>query len=246
MNAYNIFAAHYDALTENVNYEQRADYICRLLKQHEHTFGTTLDLACGTGSLTIALARKGVDIFGADQSCEMLSQAQMKAYEQDLNLLFLCQQMQELDLYSTIDTCLCTLDSINHIINKQDVQKTFDKVSLFMNKGGLFVFDVNTPYKNNVVLGNNTFVYDTPQVYCVWQNTIQQENIVDIDLDFFQQNLSGAYDRSSESFSERAYSHDEICMMLESAGLTLTGYYEELTFHKPKEDTQRIVYVAKK
>ena len=168
MDTYNVFADFYDALTLNVNYEDRANYIINVFKKLNHNMGITLDLACGTGNLTIELAKRNVDIYGIDGSEEMLSQAFQKSAENNLNLLFLCQKMQNIDLYGTIDTCICTLDSINHLTNINDVQKTFDKVSLFMNPKGYFLFDVNTIYKHQNILSNNTFVYDTDEVYCVW------------------------------------------------------------------------------
>lgn len=246
MNSYVSFAEFYDSLTQNVAYEKRCDYLLQILKNKSYNPGLTLDLACGTGNLTLELAKRGVDVYGIDGSIDMLSQAQAKACEQGFNILFLCQKMQAIDLYGTIDTCFCTLDSINHLTDKNAVQKTFDKVSVFMNKSGLFVFDVNTIYKHQSVLGNNTFVYDTPQVFCVWQNELLKDNKVKIDLDFFDKIGENQYQRSSESFCERAYSHEEIVEMLESAGFELVDFYGDMTFEKPKENEQRVIYVAKK
>ena len=154
--------------------------------------------------------------------------------------------MQELDLYGTIDTCVCTLDSLNHLTVKSDVQKAFDKVSLFMNPGGVFLFDVNTVYKHREILGGNTFIYDTADVYCVWQNALDRDrDTVHITLDFFERE-GALYRRSGERFSERAYSHGELCTMLETAGFGSISVYGELTFDEPKEDSQRNVYVAHK
>ena len=102
MNPYTAFAEFYDQLTENVDYPKRAEYICRLLRCHGHTMGLTLDLACGTGSLTVALAKQGVDIYGADASAAMLTIAKEKAAHENLELLFLCQRMEKLDLFGTV------------------------------------------------------------------------------------------------------------------------------------------------
>ena len=242
--SYNVFADFYDNLTLNVDYDERAEYILKLFEKHNHNTGLTLDLACGTGSLTIALAKRGVDIYGIDGSEEMLMQGLSKATEQGLNILFLCQKMENIDLYGTIDTCVCTLDSINHIIDENIVQKVFDRVSLFMNKGGLFLFDVNSIYKHREVLANNTFIYDTDDVYCVWQNTLK-DDIVKIDLDFFQEE-DGVYYRSEEHFCERAYSDEQLKSMLEKAGFEIKGIYGDMSFDSPKEKEQRLIYVAKK
>jgi ubiquinone/menaquinone biosynthesis C-methylase UbiE len=245
MDSYNDFAQFYDSLTLNAQYKERAEYILRVFKKLNHDMGLTLDLACGTGNLTLELAKAGVDIYGIDGSEEMLSQAMNKAYSQGLNILFLCQKMQDIDLYGTIDTCICTLDSINHMTDINDVQKTFDRVSLFMNKGGYFLFDVNTIYKHREILGNNTFVYDTDEVYCVWQNSLKENNIVEIDMDFFIPD-DDVYFRASEHFAERAYSHQEITSMLGKSGFQLEACYGELSMDSPKENEQRVIYVGKK
>ena len=188
MTNYGYFASFYDELTNNVRYEKTARYILSLAEHYNHDMGLTLDLACGTGSLTVLLKKMGIDIYGIDASAEMLSIAQEKALSQEIHgMLFLCQKMQNLDLFGTIDTCICTLDSINHITNSKELQKAFDKVSFFMNPKALFIFDVNTLYKHQSVLGDNTFVYDTENVYCVWQNTLLKDRrTVDISLDFFE------------------------------------------------------------
>ncbi|HHZ05548.1 MAG TPA: class I SAM-dependent methyltransferase [Clostridiales bacterium] len=246
MSSYSFFAEYYDGLTENVNYAKRADYIMKIADYVHHDFGLTMDLACGTGSLTIELAKRGVDIFGVDGSAAMLSQAQQKSAAEGQNILFLCQKMQSVDLFGTIDTCICTLDSINHITDPNNVQKAFNKVSLFMNKGGYFIFDVNTIYKHRVVLSNNTFVYDTRNVYCVWQNALDKDKkTVRISLDFFE-NIDGVYARRSESFSERAYSDQELKLMLNNAGFMVEHIFGENTLAQPQENSERNIYVAKK
>lgn len=243
---YTEFAGFYDGLTKNVEYGARARYIAALLKRYSHDAGIMLDLACGTGSLTVALAKMGFDIYGADASQDMLSIAQQKASEEGLDILFLRQKMQSLDLYGTIDTCVCTLDSLNHLTEKSDVEKTFRGISLFMNPGGLFVFDVNTLYKHREVLANNTFVYDTAQVYCVWQNTLDRDReTVHITLDFFERD-GLCYRRSGESFSERAYEREALLAMLDGAGFDVLDIFGELSFEPPRGDSQRNVYIARK
>ena len=232
MSSYAYFAGYYDELTRNVDYGKQADYLEALCHRLGHAPGLSLDLACGTGSLTVELCRRGWDIYGVDGSPEMLSAAMQKASEEGLHILFLCQKMQRIDLYGTVDTVVCTLDSINHLTSPQDVQRTFDRVSLFLNPGGYFIFDANTIYKHREVLGNNTFVYDTRNVYCVWQNTFSpSQNRVTISLDFFHRD-GNAYYRSQESFSERAYAREEL--------------FHEQSFEPPREASQRLVYAARK
>ena len=245
MSSYGVFADFYDSLTLNVDYDKRADYILKALKKHGHNPGLTLDLACGTGNLTIPLKRRGVDIYGIDGSPEMLSVAQEKSADEELGILFLCQKMQSIDLYGTIDTCLCTLDSLNHMTDIDDVGKTFERVSLFMNKGGIFLFDVNTVYKHENILADNTFVYDTDDVFCVWQNSLKENKIVDIDLTFFIPS-GKSYIRADQHFSERAYTEGELSDMLGKAGFELEAVYADMSFESVGDDTQRAVYIARK
>ena len=244
--SYGVFAQFYDNLTQNVDYKTKADYLCSLFERFNHDPGCMLDLACGTGTLTIELKKRGIDIFGADMSSEMLTEAQMKAFDEELEVLFLKQKMQSLTLYGTIDTCICTLDSISHLSGKKQVQQTFDRVSYYMEQGGLFVFDVNTIYKHERILADNTFVYDTDDVFCVWQNTYSDDlHKVRIELDFFIPE-EGHYIRESESFSEYAYSRAEIEEMLINSGFEVLAVYEDMTFDEPKDDTQRMTFTARK
>ena len=132
MGNYAVFAQYYDALTANVGYGQRAEYFLALLERLGHTPGLTLDLACGTGSLTLELFRRGLDVYGVDSSVEMLSEARMKCAEAGADILFLCQKMQSLDLYGTVDTVVCSLDSLNHLDGREEMQRVLEKVAFFM------------------------------------------------------------------------------------------------------------------
>ena len=244
--SYGVFAEFYDGLTRNVDYSAKADYLCDIFKRFSHNPECMLDLACGTGSLTLEMKKRGFDVFGADVSFEMLSQAQQKAAEQDLDILFLCQNMKSLELYGLADTCVCTLDSISHLQGKEEVLKTFKQLSMYMDKNGLFVFDVNTLYKHREVLGNNTFVYDTDEVFCVWRNTFDKKNSsVEIELDFFVPE-NDVYIRSTECFREFAYSEDEMSAMLRESGFEIVGIFDDMSCKPPKEHTQIVTFTAKK
>lgn len=237
--SYSSFARVYDKLTFNVGYEKRAEYICELLSRNGCGKGILLDLACGTGTLSEHIAKKGYDMILVDSSPEMLGFAR----ERVPDALVLCQDMTELDLYGTINAAVCSLDGINHLLTPISVKKAFSAVSLFTEKGGVFVFDVNTPYKHESVLGNNTFVYEKDDVYLVWQNSYRRKSrTVDINLDIFTCE-NGTYSRSSESFSERAYNIDDICRYLEETGFSVTGIYDDMTFDAPCEKSQR-VYIS--
>lgn len=247
MSGYERFASVYDQLTGNVGYAQRADYLFMLLKNAGAEKGTLLDLACGTGSLSTLFCEKGFEVIGVDSSFEMLSVAREKCAPYGNRILLLCQDMTELDLFGTIDCAVCSLDSINHLTQEEDVQQAFRLVSLFMNQGGVFVFDVNTVYKHREVLGDNTFVYEEDDVFCVWQNCYYEEDdSVEIFLDIFSQTKDGTYERRQENFCERAYSDACLTQMLENVGFQVEQRYDEMTTDAPSEQSQRVYYVCRK
>ncbi len=244
--SYDNFSGFYDLLTDNVEYEKRADYFCRLLSMCGINEGILLDLGCGTGSMSLAMAERGFDVIGVDSSVGMLNAARQKAYENNAEILLLNQNMEEIDLYGTVDCAICVLDGINHLEGEKDVRSTFDKVSLFMNKGGVFAFDVNTIYKHKNILADNVFVYEPENLFCVWQNNYNSaDNSVDISLDFFEEE-DGAYYRSYEAFTEQAYELDKIKFWLEDAGFEVVGIYDDMTTDNVKPDSERAVFLAKK
>ena len=245
MDSYNAFASYYDELMEDARYEERCRYILEAAQRYDHAMGRTLDLACGTGSLTLLLRQSGVDVFGADASADMLSLAVQKCADAGERILFVQQEMQSLTLPETVDTCVCTLDSINHLIDEKDVQRTFNRVSRYMNAGGLFIFDVNTVSKHREVLADNVFVMENEHVFCVWQNFPREDDIVDVALDFFEEE-NGVWRRSSEDFSERAYSDAQLRSMLAQAGFAVLAVCGDLCFEAPAPDEQRAVYIAQK
>lgn len=246
MSVYSEFARYYDKLIYNVDYKQLAGYFVKLFECYGTKPSLLLDLACGTGNLSVEFSKLGIEVIGIDASIDMLSVARQKSMEQDCDILFLNQKMQELDLFGTVDGVVSSLDSINHLTCMDDVKATFDRVSLFLNSGGLFIFDVNTVYKHRSFLSGATFVYDLPDVYCVWQNDcVTRNNIVNMRLDFFVPGDKG-YLRYSESVSERAYSIEEISTLLERSGMKLICVFDYLTMEAPKEKALKLVFIAKK
>ena len=243
---YNSFAKYYDILMRDVDYAERADYIRSLFTRFGKMPTLLLDLACGTGGMSNEFASLGVSVIGVDISEEMLAVAYEKSSAKNNSILYLCQPAQELDLYGTVDGAVCTLDSLNHITDYGDFCKAIGRVSLFLEKDSLFIFDMNTVYKHENVLANNTFVIEEDGVYCVWQNAYTADtHTTEITLDFFESDC-GKYTRSTESFIERAYTSDEIKNALESAGLSLIAQLADMSTDLPKPDTQRTVFVAKK
>lgn len=245
MSSYQTFAYLYDELTQNVEYEKRCEYILSFFEQNGIKSGTVLDLACGTGSMSIHFMEKGYKIIGLDYSEEMLEIASNRLFEKGNSFSLLKAKMQEFELPEKADACICCLDSINHLNCIDDVQATLKNVYDSLNDNGLFVFDVNTVYKHNKILADNTFVFDEDDYYLVWDNEIFDDKTVRILLDMFIYNGS-SYDRFSEEFCETAYTVEELSQMLKDSGFENIKIYDELSLNKPKENSERIYFVCKK
>ncbi|MBQ8297794.1 MAG: class I SAM-dependent methyltransferase [Ruminococcus sp.] len=248
MKGYSVFARYYDELTANIDYKKRAEYFHAIIQKFKTTKDNILlDLACGTGSISEEMAKLGYDVIGVDYSEEMLGIAIEKKFDSGLPIQYLCQDMREIDMFGTIDVTICALDSINHLNCIDDVRKVFSRVSLFAEPQGLFIFDVNTLYKHKKILANNTFTYETDNVFCVWENSLNKStNEVRMNLEFFELNEDGLYSRSSDSFSEKAYSTEQLESLLIKNGFKILARYGDDTFDPPEDNTQRIVYVARK
>ena len=240
---YSSFANVYDIFTKNVNYKKRANYLCRIFKRYDKMPSLLLDVACGTGSFSLEFARKGVSVIGADMSADMLSVATEKSSRQGTDILFLCQRAEDLELYGTVDGAVCLLDSINHITDYEALKTAFGRISLFLEKDRLFVFDVNTEYKHERILADNTFIYKKAGVYCIWENKYDK-NTKTTDINIEIVNKDG--ESSFEKFSERFYSDEQLITALENVGFLVEAIFGENTFKAPKEKCQRKVFVARK
>lgn len=244
---YSQFSQFYDALMNDVDYVGRTEYIMSLFEKYDRKPTLLLDLACGTGGFSNEFSKSGVSVIGVDISAEMLSLARIKSAEQGTDVLYLCQNACELDLYGTVDGAVCCMDSVNHITDYNDLCKAFEKVSLFLEKDRLFIFDVNTLYKHKNVLSDNTFVIEEDSVFCVWDNSFDEDSsITSINLDFFTSDDGENYKRYSDYIEERAYSEEELKNALSMAGFEVLDILEELTLNSLKPDSQRAFYIARK
>ncbi len=242
MSGYRDFSAFYDLLMQDVDYAARAEYILSLLEKFDKRPASVLDIACGSGSLCAELVRRGVDVVGVDASAEMLA----KAAEKLPNALWLCQDMRELDLYGTVDAAVCSLDSLNHLCRTADVRRVFQRARLFVEPGGLLIFDVNTPYKHREVLADRSFVMEEENVVCVWRNRyLPRSGEVEMLLDFFAEDADGRYERYMDTVRERAYSERTLRRLLAETGWEVLAVYEDMTELPPRQDSQRTVWVAR-
>lgn len=245
MNGYETFAAFYDALTQDVDYAAWAEHLLALIDRHGGSARQVLDLACGSGSLSLELAARGCDVIGVDGSADMLAIAQEKVAEAGEDILFLCQDMRALDLYGTADAAVCLLDSLSHILSTEDLREIFRRLGLFIAPDGLLIFDVNTPYKHEHILGDNAFVYEQNEFMCVWRNRyVPSSGEVAMHLDFFLEE-DGVYSRYTDEVRERAYAMRTWETLLTQAGFDLLAVYDERSFDAPQDTTQRWVFVAR-
>lgn len=243
---YDIFSRYYDLLNTDLDYKGGAQYLMQLFLRYDRLPKLLLDVGCGTGGFSIEFAKAGVQVIGVDPSFGMLSVAAAKAKERGTDILFLNQSGQELDLYGTVDGAICCLDTVNHIICKRELQAFFNRIALFLEQDRLFIFDVNTLYKQQHILGDSTFVIEEEALYCVWRNSFdKRRECTDICLDFFEEK-NGAYIKSREEFSERVYSESTLRAMLEKAGFTTLAVLGEASFSPPGKNSQRNIFVARK
>ena len=245
MDAYHNLAVSYDRLTSDVDYEATVDFYYEILKQENLTPRTAVDLACGTGSVTAILARKGLQVIGVDMSEEMLTVASQKAGEAGLMPWFTCQSLQQLRLPRAVDLAVCALDSLDYITDPDDCREALRRVYKYLNPGGIFIFDVNTPEKLRAMDGQ-VFLDEDDDVYCVWRGEFNEEtNICSYGMDLFQRR-GNLWERSFEEHCEYAYSAEELVGYLKAAGFTHIRVYGDRRMEAPAEGEQRIYIKARK
>ncbi len=245
---YSDFAYVYDLLMQDIQYTQWADYIESLFQKFcIMKPELVLDMACGTGNLTLELAKRGYDMTGIDMSPDMLSCAMEKSAECGISPLWVCQDMRAFELYGTMDVILCTMDSLNYLLNAADMTQVFRLVRNYLNPGGLFVFDMNTPYKLEHVLGNNLFYEIRDDITYLWRNEyLPTEKICNFDLTFFVREAEDIYRRLEEEQQQKAWSVEEVRRLLQKAGLELLDVYGAFTQDAPSDQTERVFYITRR
>ncbi len=243
---YNKFADIYDKL-QDIDYNSFVIYYEKIFSLNNIKPSLVLDLGCGTGNITIPMAKKGYDMIGVDLSANMLDIAANKSRDAELDILLLNQDMTDFELYGTVDAAICALDGVNYLTDDGDLDKLFALIHNYLNPGGIFIFDINTEYKLKTILANNTFVYDKDDIYFIWNNSYEEnDKICYFDLDFFTKTEGNLYERHSEYQEERAYSIEEIKASAEKSSLNVVGIYNDRSFDAPSEISERIFFVVQK
>ena len=245
MDAYKNLAASYDRLTNDVDYEATVAFYEEILRREGLAPRTVVDLACGTGSVTEILARKGYRVTGVDMSEEMLTEAAMKTMDMEQPPMYSCQLLQELRLPRGVDMAVCALDSLDYILDPADCKEAIRRAYKALNPGGIFIFDVNTPEKLRA-MDDQVFLDEDDDVYCVWRGEFDEEtNICSYGMDLFQRE-GNMWRRSFEEHREYAYSQEQLTEFLKDAGFTHIKVYADRLFEAPREGEQRIYFKARK
>ena len=245
MDAYHALAASYDRLTNDVDYEATVAFYMEILQREGLAPRTCVDLACGTGSVTKILARKGYDVIGVDLSEEMLTEAFQKVQDMENPPRFICQNLRDLYLPRGVDMAVCALDSLDYITNPDDCAEAIRRTYKALNPGGIFIFDVNTPEKLRAMDGQ-VFLDEDDDVFCVWRGEFDEStNICSYGMDLFQRS-GNVWHRSFEEHQEYAYSAQQLVGFLKEAGFTAVAVYGDRKFTAPVEGEQRIYLKARK
>ena len=256
---YDSIARVYDTLNAEVDYGAWADFIEKCFAKYLKDKPTlVLDLACGTGRMTRELAARGYDMIGVDGSADMLAEAYNRAEGRE-GLLLLQQDMRSFELYGTVGAITCCLDSLNYLLSPTDLSLCFACVHNYLDPDGLFLFDMNTPYKFEHIYADNAYVLEDElvwdegleteeraAVYCGWQNTYHPDTrICDFDLSLFEELPNGSYRRADEHQRERCYTMEEITAALAENHLELLGVWSDYRFSEPNETTPRWYFAAR-
>lgn len=243
MDAYTSFAEVYDMFMDNVPYEEWSRYLTELLKEYRIEEGVVCELGCGTGKMTRLLADAGYDMIGVDMSEDMLAIASMENPQQ---ILYLCQDMRELELYGTVAAVVSVCDSMNYLLEEDDLLEVFQRVNEYLEPGGVFLSDLNTIYKYETLLGETTICENRPEGSFIWENYYDaEEQINEYDLTLFIQEKENLYRKFEETHYQRGYSMEKIRTLLEEAGMEFVTAYDACTKNPPREDSERIYIVAR-
>ncbi|MCI9284025.1 MAG: class I SAM-dependent methyltransferase [Lachnospiraceae bacterium] len=228
---------------DDIPYEKWCDYVTGLLKEHGVEKGLVLDLGCGTGKLTRMLAGRGYDMIGVDCSGEMLELAAQQ--NEDGRILYLQQDMREFELYGTVRAIVSICDSMNYLMEYEELVQVLRLANNYLDPGGIFIFDMNTPYKYREVLGEQTIAENREEGSFIWENYFDEEQgINEYDLTLFIREEDGRYQKYEETHFQRAYDQQTIKKAIEEAGLKLAAIYEACEREAPKEDSERMYFVV--
>lgn len=246
MEAYTGFAKLYDTFMLDTPYEEWAGFIQELLCSEGISEGIVLDLGCGTGKLTECLAGMGYDMIGADSSAQMLDVAIERRARMGLDILYLLQDMREFELYGTVRAVVSSCDCINYVMDEKELEDVFRLVNNYLDPSGIFIFDFNTQFKYETILGDNTIAENREEGSFIWENYYyEEEQVNEYKLTLFNKEETGLYRKYEELHYQKAYTLDVIRKLLIQAGLEFVGAYDDYTYQAVKETSERVCVIAR-
>lgn len=244
---YSAFATIYDQLMDDVNYPAWAEYYIELLGRAGVRPQRLCDCACGTGAMSVEFALRGMKVTGADISGEMLEQAQARARQSGVQVMFIEQDMCALTLPRPVDALVCACDGVNYLLNDDRLNRFFARAHEAIRPGGALAFDVSSAWKLEHVLGNGFFGEERDDVAYLWQNRFDPVGrTVTMDLTFFVREKGDLYRRFTEVHTQKAHDADHLAHLLRAQGFSDVRVYGDRTFEGPGEEEQRIHFVAKR
>lgn len=246
MDAYTAFAEYYDRCMEEIPYGEWSELLIRLLRQDGIYDGLVLELGCGTGTVTELLSGAGYDMIGVDASGDMLSKAIEKREESGANILYLQQDMREFELYGTVRAVVSVCDTMNYLVEEEDLLQVFRLVNNYLDPGGLFIFDLKTEHHFRDVVGEQSFVQNEEDACVIWENYYyEDEQINEYAVTMFVADEQGRYERVQELHYQKPYSLEQIQNLLQEAGMEFVAAYGESGADHPDADTCRMYILAR-
>ena len=248
MRAYEALARVYDTLNRDVDHAAFATFYEKVFARYGVSPSLVLDLGCGTGKLTVEMAKRGFDMIGVDASAEMLSQAYERKYDTAgaEGVLFLQQDMRDFELYGTVGAVVSSLDCVNYLVGEDDLEKCLALVHNYLDPDGVFVFDVNTPHKFKHVFADNAYILEDEDCYCGWQNEYNEASgICKFYLSVFAEGEDGRYERADEEQTERCYTREDLTAALDAAGFADVSFFGDMDMSEPCERTERWFVAAR-
>lgn len=246
MEAYTNFAEVYDTFMDNVPYEQWAAYIKETLKEDGIADGLVLELGCGTGSMTERLAEAGYDMIGVDNSADMLEIALDKREKSGQDILYLLQDMRELELFGNIRAIVSVCDSMNYILEPEDLKIVFELVKEYLAEDGVFIFDLNTVHKYRDLMGECTISENREESSFIWENYFYEDEMVnEYDLTLFIREESDLYRKYEELHYQKAYELEQVKELLLQAGMEFVAAYDAFTHDPVTAESERMYIIAR-
>lgn len=242
---YNKFAAIYDYFMIDIDYQAWAEYIKSIFEKLGLEGAINiLDCACGTGNLTIPLAKLGNKLIGADLSEEMLSIAAQKSREKGLRLPYALMDMRSLELHKKSDAINCACDGVNYLLDESDLRAFFQSAYSCLKKGGVLAFDISSAYKLENILSNNIFGEESQEAAYIWRNNYDiEQSLLEMELIFFLKE-GELYQKYKETHIQKAHSHKHILNILKEAGFSQAHAWDFMTFNPVELKSERIQFAA--